>query len=222
MEWNEARTRSVEASGDDGSGSYLKLKDGDKVEVAFLGGPKPRETIWDDGRSHDVESDDWNRLVAQGKKPKLRWVLNVGVGDDIKTWETSNRTFQDEILDAIEDRDPTKNYFTITRRGVDLDTRYKVRWLREMTDHEQRIHAMQADPRSEQPQQAKRSSNNDYIEPEVADQIVQLLRSCSRDEKNRYLDRFGVDSPFMIDGSRGQEALDDAKRTSEREKFLNA
>lgn len=217
MSWADAAKRAKEH--DQGSGEFLRLDDGDSVLVTFLGTPKPRDVIWDpsEHRSYDAESDRGQELEAEGERVKLRWVLKVGIGDDIKTWETSNQTFGDEVVEALNRNERSKTLFEITRKGTGKDTRYKVYRNRDLTAAECEIFAIQDKPSGDHPSQV---ASNGKIDQGAADVIKETLEGVDMMEQAKFLNQYDAKRFTDIPADKANAALMGARQLVEREKYL--
>lgn len=214
--WAEAKKRSDDY--DDG-GDYLKLKDGQSILCTFVGTPKPREVVWDNiaGRSRDADTPEGKDLVAEGERVKLRWVLGVAIDGDIKTWETSNMTFNDEVLEAFDDAPREKTVWKLKRKGLGKDTKYSVRRARDMTSAELEIFAIQDRDSGGRP---ATNGGSDKLDAVATDAIKQALEGVDIAEQAAFLNYFEAKRFSDIPADQAEQALHLARQTKEREKWL--
>jgi hypothetical protein len=133
--WQAAREAAKEANG----GGFLKLLDGEKVIVAFMGEPQPRRMLWIDGKSLDPESVEGGLAMKADLKLRPRTsfevdVFNVAIGTK-QSWTMSPTTL--EMVGTVLDKYGESHAYEITRKGAGLDTTYTCLPERPLTVEEQ-------------------------------------------------------------------------------------
>lgn len=117
-------------NGGPGSGVFLRLKDGDRIQGIFRGDPSIFRQHWVGGRSALCEGKATCEHCKAGDKPKFRFRINFLTKIDgvwmPKVFEQGYGTYLDlkEMHEGSYDLQVT--LVTLSRTGEGTDTRYRV------------------------------------------------------------------------------------------------
>jgi hypothetical protein len=133
------RAEQMARNHDQGASKWLKLVDGEKKVVVFLGDPHPREVVFQEGKY--ATFDDSHR--AQGLKSSLRVSFNVAIYNtkEIRIFEQGSMFFKD-LLRVREKFRLDRWAFEIQRNGAagDPKTTYSILPERELTPEQQKAY----------------------------------------------------------------------------------
>src|SRR5687768_5022416 len=118
----------------EGSASYLKLGDGEKVRGIFRGNPHTFKVHWTGNASVPCQGKDACDLCAKGDRPKFRFKVNIIVKDGTayvaKVFEQGFRTYDAMRNLHAELKEQglglDKVVVTISRNGSKQDTTYSI------------------------------------------------------------------------------------------------
>lgn len=106
---------------------YLRLKDGEKAIVAFIGNPTARETIWINGKSEDYDPNNPTHTTSK-EKPTVRVSIEVFNCTEKRkqTLEMGKKLFRD--LCARREKYGLEDWtYEVSRRGTDkTNTEYSI------------------------------------------------------------------------------------------------
>lgn len=117
------------ANGGLGKGTFLKLKDGDRVKAIFRGDPKVFRQHWINGRSLLCSGKECG-ACAEGDKSKFRFRINVLVQQEgvwvAKVFEQGYGMFKDLKEMHENEYDLEQTCLMLSRSGTGADTEYRI------------------------------------------------------------------------------------------------
>jgi len=134
--WNEIETAAEKADG----GLFIKLKDGESINLVFLGAPHPIETAFVDGKTVPFTEE----LARRGVKSQTRVRMNVWRIDDgggVGILELAVGFFKKVILcrKKYGDERFANSVFTLTRTGEKMNTKYDVLYDRDLNAEQKAV-----------------------------------------------------------------------------------
>lgn len=121
------RARQEKRKEEGGDSLFVRLDDGDQVELVFIGDPMESYQKWNGHR--------YERMNGPGRGVSIRFLCNVYdvAQTRMRIISMNEDTFLD-VADEMEDADGDMVRIRITRRGSDTDTRYRVKALGPVDD----------------------------------------------------------------------------------------
>jgi hypothetical protein len=112
------------------SGSFIKMKSGDRIQGMFRGDPSPFKQHWVNNRSVICPGKDNCQHCAGGDKPKFRFRINFVTQENgawvAKVFDGNYGTFK--LMKEMHESDYNleETYVTVSRSGEKNDTRYSI------------------------------------------------------------------------------------------------
>jgi hypothetical protein len=188
------RTEELAKQHDQQGGSWIRLQnDGDTTVVVFLGEPYPRQVCFVDGKYHVATEE----LKAAGHKASLRVALNVFVLEtkEVKVLEQGVVFFKDLV--RVRDKYGLSDWaFDVTRNGAAKDpkTRYSILPERQLSPEEKRvIQGLKLHDLAALYGEAEAEDEPEFVDEEVARQMVGQLKLLPRQAAERFCQKFGVE-----------------------------
>jgi len=124
VNWNDTDNVEVKGTG----GMYLKLKDGESIDVIFLDNIAPRDVVTVDNRPETYDASK-----HESSEVYTRWLVNFFdvKGGVSRIWDVSNKHFQKLKAIQKKGRFPFTNIFEIQRVGEGTKTDYLVQHINE-------------------------------------------------------------------------------------------
>ncbi len=188
------KTEELAKQHDQQGGSWIRLQnDGDSAVVVFLGEPYPRQVCFVDGKYH-VATDE---LKAAGHKASLRVALNVLLLEtkEVKVLEQGVVFFKDLV--RVRDKYGLSEWaFEVTRNGAPKDpkTSYSILPERQLTAEErQLVKGLKVHELAVLYGEAEVEDEPEFVDEEVARQMVGQLKLLPRQAAERFCQKFGVE-----------------------------
>lgn len=134
--WGEVEKAADRAEG----GLFLKLKDGESINVVFLGVPHPTETAYVDGKTVPYTEE----LARKGVKAQTRVRMNVWKidnGGGVCILELAVGFFKKVILcrKKYGDERFSNSVFTLNRTGEKMNTKYEIMYDRDLNAEQKAV-----------------------------------------------------------------------------------
>lgn len=118
--WDDTEKKAKEAGG----GNFIKLDDGESIQVVFVGEPLADERVWI-GEGKDRKSVEYDPK-KHTEKPRLRVKINAFVpGTGMRIFEMSPTTFK-QVVKMRSKGWLESRVFEISREGTELKTKYTI------------------------------------------------------------------------------------------------
>ncbi len=188
------KTEELAKQHDQQGGAWLRLQnDGDTAVVVFLGEPYPRQVCFVDGKYHVATEE----LKAAGHKASLRVALNVLLLEtkEVKVLEQGVVFFKDLV--RVRDKYGLSDWaFEVTRNGAPKDpkTNYSILPERQLSAEEKRlIQGLKLHDLPALYGEAEAEDEPEFVDEEVARQMVGQLKLLPRQAAERFCQKFGIE-----------------------------